>query len=136
MTKNQKLILGVGAIALAYWLFKNKGQGVATTTQPQEPSNTGDIPVPAPSTSKVYYCKDGFKNVITTNPSDINKRYANPCEGHGGIDELKTFKAIQDYIEINGKIFLYLGEGMHKIKRKAEQIACNEALQKLKSYSI
>jgi len=33
MTKNKKLILGVGAIALAYWLFKNKGQNVATTTQ-------------------------------------------------------------------------------------------------------
>ena len=40
-----------------------------------------------------------------------------------------SFKAVQDYIlENNGKIFLFLGEGQHKIKRKAEQIACNEAL--------
>ena len=41
-----------------------------------------------------------------------------------------SFKAVQDYVsEHNGKIFLFLGEGQHKIKRKAEQIACNEALK-------
>ena len=40
-----------------------------------------------------------------------------------------SFKTVQDYItDHNGKIFLFLGEGQHKIKRKAEQIACNEAL--------
>jgi dsRNA-specific ribonuclease len=45
------------------------------------------------------------------------------------INTLNNFKAVQDYItENNGKIFLFLGEGKHKIKRKAEQIACNEAL--------
>ena len=50
------------------------------------------------------------------------------------IDTLKTFQAIQEYIQQNEKIFVYLGEGLHKIKRKAEQIACNEALQKINSY--
>jgi len=45
------------------------------------------------------------------------------------INTLNSFKAVQDYVtEHNGKIFLFLGEGQHKIKRKAEQIACNEAL--------
>jgi len=45
------------------------------------------------------------------------------------INSLNSFKGVQDYInEHNGKIFLFLGEGQHKIKRKAEQIACNEAL--------
>lgn len=45
------------------------------------------------------------------------------------INTLNSFKAVQDYIaDNNGKIFLFLGEGQHKIKRKAEQIACNEAL--------
>jgi dsRNA-specific ribonuclease len=40
-----------------------------------------------------------------------------------------SFKEVQDYLtEHDGKIFLFLGEGQHKIKRKAEQIACNEAL--------
>ncbi len=49
------------------------------------------------------------------------------------IKNFKTFKAIQDYIaEHDGKILLFMGEGQHKIKRKAEQIACNEALKFLK----
>ena len=45
------------------------------------------------------------------------------------IKKFKTFKAIQDFVTKNEKIFLFMGEGQHKIKRKAEQIACNEALQ-------
>jgi dsRNA-specific ribonuclease len=46
------------------------------------------------------------------------------------INTLNNFKAVQDYLAQNdGKIFLFLGEGQHKIKRKAEQIACNEALK-------
>lgn len=45
------------------------------------------------------------------------------------INTLNNFKAVQEYLLQNdGKIFLFLGEGQHKIKRKAEQIACNEAL--------
>ena len=44
------------------------------------------------------------------------------------ISKFKTFKAVQDYITENDKIFLFMGEGQHKIKRKAEQIACNAAL--------
>ena len=48
------------------------------------------------------------------------------------IDVLKTFVAVNEYINANsGKIFLFLGQGQHKIKRKAEQLACNEALGKL-----
>ena len=51
------------------------------------------------------------------------------------IDTLKTFQSINEYIVSHGKIFLFLGGGQHKIKRKAEQIACQEALQKILSYS-
>jgi dsRNA-specific ribonuclease len=51
------------------------------------------------------------------------------------IDHLRNFAAIHEYIEKTGKIFLFLGEGQHKIKRKAEQIACNEAIQKLDLYA-
>ena len=40
----------------------------------------------------------------------------------------KNFKTIQDFLIENGKVFIFMGEGQHKIKRKAEQIACNEAL--------
>ena len=45
------------------------------------------------------------------------------------IQDLKNFVGINEYINANGgKIFLFLGQGQHKIKRKAEQLACNEAL--------
>lgn len=40
-----------------------------------------------------------------------------------------TFQQVQTYLANHGgKIFLFLGKGQHKIKRKAEQIACNEAI--------
>ena len=45
------------------------------------------------------------------------------------ISYFKTFKTIHDYVVENGKVLLFMGEGQHKIKRKAEQIACNEAIQ-------
>ncbi len=46
------------------------------------------------------------------------------------INTLNNFKAVQDYVaENHGKIFLFLGQGQHKIKRKAEQVACEEALK-------
>ena len=44
------------------------------------------------------------------------------------ISFFKNFKAIQDFLIENGKVFIFMGEGQHKIKRKAEQIACNEAI--------
>ena len=45
-------------------------------------------------------------------------------------DKLKTFKDVQDHIshQQGRKIFLFLGKGQHKIKRKAEQEACFEAM--------
>ena len=53
------------------------------------------------------------------------------CAVH--INELKTFECIQGYISNhNNTIFMFLGEGQHKIKRKAEQIACEMALVNIK----
>jgi dsRNA-specific ribonuclease len=49
------------------------------------------------------------------------------------FSEFKTFKSIQTYLEEHGKIFLFMGEGQHKIKRKAEQVACFEALSIINS---
>ena len=51
------------------------------------------------------------------------------------IDEIKTFSAVHMHLQHYGKIYLFLGYGRHKIKRKAEQIACYEALSKIKLYS-
>jgi len=51
------------------------------------------------------------------------------------IHQFTNFKTIHEHMDVYGKIFLFLGEGQHKIKRKAEQIACNEALNVLNLYS-
>ena len=37
-------------------------------------------------------------------------------------------------MSIHGKILLFLGEGTHKIKKKSEQYACENALHNLKHF--
>jgi ribonuclease-3 len=45
------------------------------------------------------------------------------------LNTLKSFKEIHKYIQQNDeKVCIFMGEGSHKIKRKAEQIACNETI--------
>lgn len=51
------------------------------------------------------------------------------------INAIKTFAAIQGHYQAHGSVFVLLGQGDHKIKKKAEQIACEVALQSLKSYN-
>jgi hypothetical protein len=48
------------------------------------------------------------------------------------ITEIKTFKSIQEHYTKHGKIFVFMGEGQHKIKRKAEQSACMTAIEFIK----
>ena len=43
----------------------------------------------------------------------------------------KSFSAIREAFEQNGSVFVLLGQGTHKIKKKAEQIACEGALMGL-----
>ena len=46
MTKNQKIAIGIGAVALAYWLYtKNKANKSAETpATPSEPNSGGSKP--------------------------------------------------------------------------------------------
>jgi dsRNA-specific ribonuclease len=46
-------------------------------------------------------------------------------------DVSSGFDGIHQYMSMHGKIFIFLGSGKHKIKKKAEQIACEEAIRKL-----
>jgi ribonuclease-3 len=48
--------------------------------------------------------------------------------------KFKSYEEIHKHISIHGKIFLFLGEGIHKIKKKAEQIACDSAIRLLNTY--
>lgn len=44
------------------------------------------------------------------------------------ISIFETIADIKRYIEDNGCVFVFIAEGQHKIKRKAEQIACQQAI--------
>jgi len=43
--------------------------------------------------------------------------------------EIGSFVKIQELLATNSKQFIFMGKGLHKIKKKAEQIACEEALK-------
>ena len=51
-----------------------------------------------------------------------------------GLDKFNSFADIHQYMCEKGRIFLFMGESQHKIKKKAEQNACNSAIQQLKSF--
>ena len=50
------------------------------------------------------------------------------------IKQFGNFADIHQYMSINNKIFVLLGEGVHKIKKKAEQIACEAAIRILNDF--
>ena len=50
------------------------------------------------------------------------------------INKFSCFYDIHQYMSINNKIFVFLGKGVHKIKKKAEQIACEEALKNINNF--
>jgi dsRNA-specific ribonuclease len=56
----------------------------------------------------------------------VNYRDAVSFESFG------SFQAIQDEISQERPVFVLLGEGTHRVKKKAEQIACEDALNLLK----
>ena len=43
-----------------------------------------------------------------------------------------SFTKIQEKLNEDKKLFIFLNKGIHKIKKKAEQIACEEALKLIK----
>lgn len=53
------------------------------------------------------------------------------------FSQFNSFQAIQAYLlENDGKIFVFLGEGKHKIKRKAEQEACMLAINAIDETNV
>lgn len=47
------------------------------------------------------------------------------------FSQFGSFEAVQEYIKKHSSILIFLGEGKHKIKKKAEQLACEKALKLL-----
>ena len=50
------------------------------------------------------------------------------------ITHFNNYNDIHQYMSKQGKVFIFLGEGAHKIKKKAEQIACEDAIRHLESF--
>lgn len=50
------------------------------------------------------------------------------------ITQFKTYNDIHNYMSKYGKVFVFLGEGKHKIKKKAEQFACDDAIRMLETF--
>lgn len=50
------------------------------------------------------------------------------------LSRFSSFSQVHQYMSEYGKLFLFLGEGQHKIKKKAEQIACSSAIQQLSQF--
>lgn len=50
------------------------------------------------------------------------------------IESFQSFSEIHQQMSSTGKVFLFLGEGQHKIKKKAEQMACESAIERLKMF--
>jgi dsRNA-specific ribonuclease len=55
----------------------------------------------------------------------VNKSTAIP------LSYFKSYNGMHQYMSEHGKMFVFLGEGTHKIKKKAEQVACETAIQNL-----
>ncbi len=50
------------------------------------------------------------------------------------INTFNTYNDIHMYMSQHNKIFVFLGEGTHKIKKKAEQVACETAIRILDQF--
>ena len=50
------------------------------------------------------------------------------------LTEFTKYTDIHQYMSQYNRIFVFLGEGKHKIKKKAEQIACEDAIRKLNTF--
>ena len=51
------------------------------------------------------------------------------------LTRFSSYNEIHQHMSHHGKILVFLGEGIHKIKKKAEQIACDSAIQNLNKFS-
>ena len=69
--------------------------------------------------------KMGLYLCIGYNINNDNVSHKNAID----ISIFQSLTDIHDYVKENEKILMFISEGQHKIKRKAEQIACKTAIQ-------
>ena len=74
----------------------------------------------------VYLCI-GYEHITSGSPQHLS---AILYSDFSSVDQIK------EYMEIHGQLLVFLGEGFHKMKKKAEQEACFNAIQHLKLIKI
>uniref|UniRef100_A0A6C0AUA8 RNase III domain-containing protein n=1 Tax=viral metagenome TaxID=1070528 RepID=A0A6C0AUA8_9ZZZZ len=47
------------------------------------------------------------------------------------LSQFRSYSEMHQYMSTHNKMFVFLGEGKYKIKKKAEQMACEDAIRKL-----
>jgi dsRNA-specific ribonuclease len=77
----------------------------------------------------VYLCLGQMIHTVTHTDSIDIRRFIS-----SGNTRCLSYQAIHDHVSKQGHILLFLGEGQHKIKRKAEQNACFNAIQIIEQY--
>jgi dsRNA-specific ribonuclease len=50
------------------------------------------------------------------------------------ISQFRSHTELHQYMSEKGKVLVFLGEGVHKIKKKAEQISCETAIHNLSGF--
>ena len=62
----------------------------------------------------------------------FNKKiYDYNIEESKNFDEFNSFEKIHDYLNNNNELLIFLSKSEHKIKKKAEQLACKIAIDKI-----
>ena len=93
MTKNQKIVLGVGAIALAYYLFKDK---FALYPKPEHGTSSGGIPIPrgqetpsTPTSDRQIECEkrlvEALKTMRPDNLQEFKSKFMSDCQNKEAI---------------------------------------------------
>jgi dsRNA-specific ribonuclease len=104
--------------------------------------------------TELILCDDNYKNILQVK---LQKEFKTTPEyleiGHNGcyhmgvylclgqpiwktsiqkaipFSHFETFEKIHAHLRIHSQVLIFLGEGRHKIKKKSEQLACEQALQ-------
>lgn len=81
-----------------------------------------------------YNVDDGFEMGVFLS---LNKDIHN-CDfnDHVTLEQLQNFKNIKDYFDTNGSVLVLMGKGKHKLKKKAEMFACQNALTILNRFCV